>query len=290
VWSCHTFQKSSIESIPGFCVCVLDFSKIKTDALFRNKMSLNTARKGVPLAIVRGSRRQAADGKLLHLSESPDDGVVEYKQLDGSLSLLPPDHGRSVIYLFGASGSGKSTVLSNYLAEWKEKHPRGEIIVLSRLAEDSCLDELGVKRMEIDESLIDEPITADDFPENCFVVADDVDSISPKKLKDAVYAILTDLLNTGRHRAISVAITSHIGADHGNTRAILNEAHRVVCFPHGSSAHQIRYIATRYCGLSPNQVKEMLKLPSRWVCMSRSYPPCVVYSGGAYMLSKDDTK
>lgn len=251
-------------------------------------MSINTAKKGVPLGVIRGTRKQIHDGKMLYISEHPDDGVEDFKLIDGNIHLSPPDQGRSVIYLFGASGSGKSTLLSNYLAEWREKHPRGEIIIVSRLHEDNALDELGAKRMEIDESLIDEPLTADDFPEGSFVVFDDIDSIQPKKVKDAVYGLMTDLLNTGRHRNISVGTTSHLGADHIHTRGILNESHTIVCFPHGSSAHQIRYVAQKYCGLSPNQVKEMLKLPSRWVAIRRQYPPAVIYSNGAYMLCKKE--
>jgi len=249
-------------------------------------MSINTAKKGAPVAVVRGSRRQAFDGKTIYISESSDDGVSELDVIDGCLSLVPPAHGRSVIYLFGASGSGKSTVLSSYLTEWRSKHPKNDIIIISRLSEDKAFDDLDAKRMDIDESLIDEPLTGDDFPESSFVVFDDVDSIQPAKLKDAVYGIMTDLLNTGRHRNISVAVTSHLGADHLKTRGILNESHIIVCFPHGSSAHQIRYVATRYCGLSPAHVLEMLKLPTRWVAMKRSYPPAIIHSGGAYMLSK----
>lgn len=248
-------------------------------------MSLNTAQKGVPIAVIRGSRNQTQDGKKLHVSESVDDGVSDLTVHDGNLQLLPPENGRSVIYLFGMAGSGKSTVLGNYLAEWKSKHPKGQIIVVSRICEDNAFDDLDIQRMEIDEELIDEPQTSDDFPEGSFIVFDDVDSIQPKKLKDAIYGMMTDLLNTGRHKNISVAVTSHLGADHVKTRGILNESHIIVCFPLGSSAHQIRYVATRYCGLSPKQVMTMLKLPSRFVAMRRSYPPAIVYSGGAYMLS-----
>ena len=250
-------------------------------------MSINTAKKGVPLAIVRGSRKQARDGNMFHVSENPDDGVTELNVIDGNLSLVPPEQGRSVLYAFGPSGSGKSTIVGNYVAEWRAKHPKSPIIVISRVAEDKAIDDLDVKRLMIDEGLLEEPLNCDDFEPGSFLIFDDIDSVEPKKLKDAVYAIATDVLNTGRHRNISVAGTSHIGADHSRTRGILNEAHTIVAFPHGSSAHQIRYVATQYAGLSPKQVQEMLKLPSRWVAMKRSYPPAVVYSGGAYMLSKD---
>lgn len=248
-------------------------------------MSINTAGKGAPLAVIRGSRRRGQDGKAFHISDRAEDGVPEITIHDGHMQMVPPEEGRIVVFASGASGSGKSVWVANMLAEWRDKHPDGDIIVFSRLAEDPTLDELDVRRVMIDESLVESPLVSDDFEPGSFLVFDDVDSIPSKAVQNAVYATLCDVLNTGRHRGLNVAVTSHIACDGVKTRPILNEAHVYVVFPHGSSAHQIKYLMQRYVGLSNDQVRDLLKLPSRWVAVRRSYPPAVIYTGGAHLVA-----
>jgi len=236
------------------------------------------------LAVIRGSRSSRHDGRKISIVEPPTTGPRSFEVEDGQMSVVPPREGRAVQYIFGASGSGKSTWLSNYLAEWCHAHRNGKVYFVSRLSEDPAFEDLPVERIRVDEGLIDEPLTADEFPENCFVVFDDVDSIRPAALNDAVQGTLRDLLETGRHRGITVAVTSHLGSDYKRTRTILNECHGITFFPHGSSAQQVKYVLKTYGGLDNDQIKRVMKLPSRWIHLRKQYPPTIVYGGGAYLL------
>jgi len=216
--------------------------------------------------------------------EPPATGPRTIEIEDGQMSVVPRGDSRSVFYVTGASGSGKSVFVSNLLAEWCHKHPDGQVYFISRLDSDTAFEDLPIQRVKVDESLVTEPLTVDEFPENCFVVYDDIDTIPNKAVSEAVQALLRDMLEVGRHKNISVAVTSHLATNYSKTRTILNEAHFVVCFAHGSSAQAIKYIMKTYCGLDNDDVKKLLKLPSRWVCVRRHYPPAVVYGGGAYLI------
>jgi GTPase SAR1 family protein len=249
-------------------------------------MSITTNKDDFPLCVSRHSRTRK-DRK--YYIDSPEDGEcrgVTSVQTDGQMFLLPPTKGRSVIYLFGASGSGKTTTLANYLHEWRKFNQRHQIYIVSRLSSDKAWNGLNVKYINVDDSLISDPITAHDLPTGSFIVFDDIDSIRPKKLQEAVYSMAEDMLFTGRHNDISVGFTSHIGAAAAKTKPILTECHIIVCFPHGSSAYQIKYVLTNYGNMSAKQVEQLLELPSRWVGVKTSFPPAVVYSHGAYMLCK----
>ena len=61
---------------------------------------------------------------------------------------------------------------------------------------------------------------------------DDIDIISEKKIREAVYNILNQILEIGRHFKIHCIVTIHLPKDGKVTRRILNEAHTVTYFPH----------------------------------------------------------
>jgi hypothetical protein len=202
----------------------------------------------------------------------------------GTCQVLPDPEKRSIVYVFGASGSGKSYFVKGYVQEWKKLHPKAPVYVFSRLEKDESLDEIKPKRVLIDDSLADERITTDDFEPNSMVIFDDIDTL-PKNQLDAVYSIMNDILQVGRHRNIYCCITSHLGSDYKKTRVILNEAHGICIFPNGSSAKQITYVLETYAGLDKADIKKLRKLPSRWVFVRKAYPAAVVYNTGCYLLT-----
>ena len=66
-------------------------------------------------------------------------------------------------------------------------------------------------------------------------IFDDIDVISDKKIREAVYDILNQVLEIGRRYKIHCVVTNHLPANGKDTRRILNEAHTVTYFPHSSS-------------------------------------------------------
>ena len=152
-------------------------------------MSLNLSKIGRPLAkIVAGKY----NGHAVSVSdqsgdpEADDKGLTkEFKRLkllkESQFQHVPdPTRERDIIYITGASGSGKSYYTRKYLEEYKKKFKHNEIYLFSALPEDSSIDPLKPKRIRIDESLHEDPIPIEEFANSC-VIFDDVDCISDKK-------------------------------------------------------------------------------------------------------------
>ena len=188
-----------------------------------------------------------------------------------------PDHTRErdILYITGPSGSGKSTYVVNYLKEYKLKYKKRSIYVLSALKEDETLDKIqGLKRILIDEKMYQQPLEAELFADSC-VIADDVDVISDKKVREAVISLINQILEIGRHFNITLIKTSHLATSGRDTRRILNEAQSITYFPHSGSSHGIKYLMTEYCGVSKKDMAKAKKSGSRWATIFKNYP-CVI--------------
>jgi len=182
---------------------------------------------------------------------------------------------RDILYITGPSGSGKSTYVVNYLKEYKKAFKGRPIYVLSSLTEDETLDKItNLKRIKLDEKMHDEPLEAEMFKDSC-VIADDVDVISDKKIREAVIKLINQILEIGRHFNTTLIQTNHLATAGRDTRRILNEAHAVIYFPHSGSSHGIKYLLTEYCGISKKDMQIAKKSDSRWCCIFKNYP-CVM--------------
>jgi len=138
------------------------------------------------------------------------------------------------------------------------------------LPEDSSIDPLKPKRIRIDESLYEDPIPIEEFANSC-VIFDDVDCISDKKIKEAIYAIMNKILEISRHFSTSCIVTNHLPTDGRATRRILNEAQSVVYFPH-SAGNKIRYLLENYVGVDKKQIGRFKRMNTRWTCIYKNYP------------------
>lgn len=211
------------------------------------------------------------------------------KEIDinlGQLQIIPDPEKREIIYVAGASGSGKSFFTSNYAKQFKKLFPNKNIIVFSKLNDDEVIDKLKPIRIEIDEELINNPITMDELKDS-LVIFDDTDTISDKKLINAIQQIKNDVLEIGRHFNIYSVITSHLINDYKRTKTILNEAHRIVVYPFSGSFYSISYVLKNHCGFSNEDIRKVRGLKSRWLCIGRHYPVNVIYEKGAYLLNSN---
>lgn len=190
---------------------------------------------------------------------------------------------RECLYVAGPSGSGKSTFIAKYAKQYKKIYPKNNVYVFSRLLEDGPIDDIKPIRIEINSDLLDDPITPEEL-QNSLVIFDDTDTIRSKKLRDAIIHLKNDLLETGRHNDVYVCITSHLITNYKETRTILNESHGICLFPGSGGHHQMKYCLKNYFGLSPGEIKKILKLRSRWVYITKTYPRYVLYESGCYLL------
>jgi len=159
---------------------------------------------GRPLAKIIGGKY---DGKQISVSDKFGDQndetlIKEFKQLkipnDAKLQQVPDTtKEREIIYMTGPSGSGKSTYVRKYLEQFKKKNKDHPIYIFSSLPEDESLDAVKPQRIRLDESIYQDPIAIEDLSDSV-VIFDDIDVISDKKIRDAVYNILNKTLEIGR--------------------------------------------------------------------------------------------
>ena len=197
---------------------------------------------------------------------------------------------RTIIYISGPSGSGKSYFSKLYLKEFKKnkKFKKSPIYIISSLTEDESLDDIpNLKRIKIDESMYEDPIDITDFEPNDVVVFDDIDVISDKKIRESIYKLLNKVLEIGRHYRINCIITNHLPSNGVDTRRILNECHQIVYFPQ-SSNHKIRYVLENYIGLSGKQVKYIKNLNTRWAVIYKNFPQLYLTQHEVGLLSYID--
>jgi hypothetical protein len=256
-------------------------------------MSLNFEDKGRRLAIIEGGVKNKNKIVSICTNEEEEDDIKKafraIQLQEGQKFQQVPDENteRQIMYCTGASGSGKSTYIANYCKRYKKAFPNNEIYVFSALGEDTSLDVVKPKRIKLDERMVTDPLTVDDFKDSmtCF---DDIDVIGDKKIRDAVYQLLNALLETGRHTKTSVCISNHLPTAGKDTRRVLNEAHSVVWFPHSGNGVGMRRLLTDYLGLDKLIIKKIKKMKTRWACLFKNYPTIIMTETAMFLTADED--
>lgn len=185
-------------------------------------------------------------------------------------------------YIAGPTGSGKSTFINYFLVEQLKKIKK-PIYIFSDKPEDAPLDVFKPYRIQLDDEIVNNPIEPEEL-KNSYVIFDDIDSISNRNVKDAVASLRDRILKKGRSSNITTIVTNHQMANYKETKTSLNECNMIVFFPKSGSTYAINYMLKVYIGLGKDQIKKIMELPSRWVCIHKQYPMYVIYSSGCYLL------
>ena len=204
---------------------------------------------------------------------------------NAAVQIIPtedPDQ-RDSIYITGPSGSGKSVYVSNFIAEYKKRYPKRNIILISGKDSDPALDKYKIGRIPIDETLVEDPINLDEMV-NSLVIFDDIDQLGNKKIQDAVWHLRDKILEVGRSRGISICSVAHQITNYKASRVCLNEADYVVLFCKSGARYGINYFLKKYLGLDNKQIERVMNLPSRAVVIKKTYPMCVIYQNGCFII------
>jgi hypothetical protein len=255
-------------------------------------MSLNIDKEGFPLAYVKGGKN---DKIKIYISDKPitdkDNKLKkEFKSIgitDGIFQQIPNTvkKEREIGVCIGKSGSGKSHYTKNYCVEYKKQHKNNPIYMFSHLTEDKTLDSLDLKRVILDEDLVSDPYDVSEF-ENSLVLFDDVDVISDKKIKEAVYNIMNQILETGRHYNVSCIMTNHL-ATAPNLKRILNECNWYCYFPQGST-RSVHYVLEAYLNVDKLMIKKIRATHSRWAVITNNYPQACITEKAIFLLGDDE--
>ena len=193
---------------------------------------------------------------------------------------------RQILYVSGASGSGKSYYAMNYIKEYIKKFPKNKVILFSSVSEDKKLDQFkNLIRVKLNEEFYNKQLSIEDF-KNTLVVYDDTETISNKMIAEKLENIMNLILTTGRHTNTFVLITSHNTNAGHRTKLILIESHSVTLFLKNMGGRSLKYVLEISFGLDKQQIEKIKKLPSRWMTIIKTYPMTVLYESGIYTINK----
>jgi hypothetical protein len=192
-----------------------------------------------------------------------------------SLQPIPSDKtGRSVFYVSGGSGSGKSYFMSRLAKQYNVQYPERSIFLFSFVEHDANYDDIeNLHKIPLTEEIMEQEIDWEEFRDS-LMLFDDYDSTSSKKLKAWIEFMLSHLLVQGRHLRASIAMTSHTNTDYKRTRLILAESTHIVVFPKVSSRKSLEYLLKNYTSLPKEDISQVFKLGkhSRYICIHKSPP------------------
>ena len=119
---------------------------------------------------------------------------------------------RAIIYIVGASGSGKSRWASNYCEKYKEKYSYRPQYLFSRLEKDEALDKLKyIKRVKLDK-MLESDIELEDLKDS-LCIFDDIEAIENKAILAKINNLMHRILTMGRHTNTSIIFCKHIACD-----------------------------------------------------------------------------
>lgn len=188
-------------------------------------------------------------------------------------------------YVAGPQGVGKSTVIGDMIGSDKQHYTNKDVIIFSNFEKDKPLDVFKPLRIKINDEMIKKPIQKEEC-RNSIVIFDDIDTIQPKKLAEACQALRSDFLQCGRKENIKVFATSHQLMNYKLTRDLLNSCNKIIFFPRGTSPYHTTRLLKEYVGLDKNSIKYILKLPSRWILIDKTYPAYALHENGCVLLNE----
>jgi hypothetical protein len=199
---------------------------------------------------------------------------------------------RGILYITGASGSGKSHFTREYIKQYHIVFPKNPIYLFSSLSDDPTLDKLTyIKRVELSPKFLNTDFTIEDF-KSCLVIFDDTDCINNKYMKMKLQGIANIIMETGRHTRTSFIYTSHCANKGNETKTILNETHSITIFPNTCGNRTLKYLLENMFGLDRHQIKKIKQIgttKSRAITIAKTYPMIVLHQKGAYTLRNDDS-
>jgi len=205
---------------------------------------------------------------------------------DLDINLSKPFKRSQHIYVSGATGSGKSYWVADYLKLINKRQPDREIFIFSDVEHDEAFDGVikNMTRITLDDSLIVEPITPEEV-KNSICLFDDIDSIANKALKRVVNTLRDSLLKMGRHHNVQVISTAHSITDYKNTRTVINESNLLVLFCRSGSVNGQRRLLQTYVGLDMKTIKEIFRIKTRAVCIHKTAPMFYSWQKGIRLLT-----
>jgi ABC-type transporter Mla maintaining outer membrane lipid asymmetry ATPase subunit MlaF len=193
--------------------------------------------------------------------------------------MLPDLKKYNAISVFGKSGSGKSYLIAQICKEYRKLKSKIPIYLISRVNEDKAFDvgfDPKIIRVPIDDSVIEQPLTPEDFPNGSIIICDDYNMITDPKRCKAIKKFVNTLMETGRHSNITPICVQHKALSGRDTMALHSECTLAILFPNANFRESEKYL-NEYLSFSTeqiNMVKEIAKR-SRWISVTTTHPTII---------------
>jgi hypothetical protein len=239
---------------------------------------LNLELQGQHIAIIKSPKyEKLLNNPVVSIGDARH-GMKEIKlEADEEFQVIPNVRSeRTIGYICGQSGSGKSYFCKDYCEQYKRINPKNDIFLLSALCDDKgSIDKVkGLKRIKLNDDFLNDTIDIAELKDS-LIIFDDVDSLKGLQ-KKKVWELMNNVLTMGRHHNISCLITYHVITNGLDTKVILNESHFIVCFPSTMGNGAIKYLFDKYLGLDNKEIKKIKKIKTRWICVMKSYPKVII--------------
>jgi hypothetical protein len=247
-------------------------------------MSFNFESEGFPIAkIVRegeknkGKKKKDTEVFLDEHSNARNNYPELYLKAGEKFQYIPDENReRTICYICGQSGSGKSYFAADLANSYKKQHPDNPIYLMSYVESDSSIERVkGIERIKIDDEFLAADLTSKDFSDSLLIM-DDCDCYTDKKIKAKLRDLLGKILNTGRHDNASLIYLSHLACNGLETKGILNECHALTFFPATLDGRAREYLLKNYLGFQKKQVDLIDDIPGRAITVVKSFPRIMV--------------
>jgi GTPase SAR1 family protein len=260
-------------------------------------MSIKTynSRKSVSKEINIFSKNKTTN-KYYGIDYDNTDGDKSLKTI-GELEAYPNfNANRSVFYIAGQSGSGKTYFTKKYIRNFLKEYSKAHVFVFTGIENNTDYDEfLKQKRLTyIDHMKL---ISDKNFNGNKFLqheelkgsllVFDDVDTLK-RNIRIWLYDnLINPALETSRHFSISIFMISHQLSNYQETRKILMEATHMVIFRNNFNLKMKKFLEN-YFNIDSKVYKKMSSLKKRWLCIVRGLYTLYYNEDEAHIIDNEE--
>lgn len=176
---------------------------------------------------------------------------------------------RSVIYVTGESGSGKTWFTNDYANSYHQIYPDRKIyyLTLNTAVKDESLDHRIYHKLDVMKFLESYPdllVKNPKFFENSFVIFDDIGKLKDEARK-RMWHFIDESLENWRKMNTSILVIAHVSTNYRETTLLIKETNAYVVFPKANRSLKSDRVLLTYYKFSQESVDLICSLPSRYV-------------------------
>ena len=193
------------------------------------------------------------------------------------------------LFVCGKSGCGKTFYfIRQYIIQFMLKYPKSKIYFFSSKSEDKAVDDLPIKRINVDDKFVSNPPDIRSFMnkngEPNLIIFDDIQDYKKKSYNNAVQQLRDEIARNGRSLGLYVIYLWHKPADRKNTEIQIFESTSSIIFPKTSGHDDYDYMAGRYLGVKPEKMEILKRAKSNYVYITRKSPAVAISDRYIMML------